>query len=115
MTVETQCISDARISDVHSFNQHVASRPAGTLEGMTGMNDSRQAFEALQQQRASLEGYRKRFIGLSAGDARRLAGELKLNVRIMDLDADEWHTPDIRHDRLTLDVKDGRVADAEVV
>lgn len=88
-----------------------AGRYAGS---MTGMDESRRAFEAMQHKRANLEKYRERFIGLTADDARRLADELEIDLRIIDLDAVEWHPPDLRYDRLTLDVKDGRVAGASV-
>lgn len=49
------------------------------------------------------------FIGLRIEEAAELAQRLQLNLRVIRIHENEWHTSDMRSNRVTVEVEDGVV------
>jgi hypothetical protein len=65
-----------------------------------------------QQAVARLQQELPRFTGLSPEEARRLAAELGVTLRVLEPGA--LHTMEFRSDRVTADLRGGRLADPRV-
>ena len=83
------------------------------MTDMTGdrLNDSSVELQA-EQSRLELE--RNKFVGLSLGEAKKLAEKLKIPLKVVQVDADAWYTSELRRNRITIDVSGGYVTAAVV-
>ena len=55
------------------------------------------------------------FIGLRVEEATELAQRLDLDLRVIRIHENEWHTSDDRSNRVTVEVEDGVVTSARAV
>jgi hypothetical protein len=70
------------------------------------------AAEEFRRLRAKAEMALPQFMGLRTEDAIQLAQRLDLELRVIRIDANEWHTSDARSNRVTVEVEDGMVTSA---
>jgi hypothetical protein len=75
---------------------------------MTG--DAAEKFRIL---RARTEESLPEFIGLQIEGAAELAQRLNLDLRVIRIHENEWHTSDLRSNRVTVEVEDGVVTSAK--
>jgi hypothetical protein len=75
---------------------------------MTG--DAAEKFRIL---RARTEKSLPEFIGLQIEGAAELALRLNLDLRVIRIHENEWHTSDLRSNRVTVEVEDGVVTSAK--
>jgi hypothetical protein len=54
------------------------------------------------------------FIGLRVEKAIELAQRLDIDLRVIRINESEWHTSDLRVNRITVEVEDGVVTEARV-
>jgi hypothetical protein len=62
---------------------------------------------------ARTEGALPEFIGLRREEAVELAQRLDLDLRVMRIHENEWHTSDRRTNRVTVEVENGVVTSAK--
>jgi hypothetical protein len=70
------------------------------------------AAEEFSRLRAKAERALPEFIGLRIEEAAELAQRLQLNLRVIRIHENEWHTSDERSDRVTVEVEDGVITSA---
>ena len=70
------------------------------------------AAEEFRRLRAKTEKALPEFIGLRVEKAVELAQRLDLDLRVMRIHENEWHTSDNRSNRITVDVENGVVTSA---
>jgi hypothetical protein len=86
--------------------------PLGFLDYLDFMTD-----EAAAEFKSSLNRTEEAlpdFIGLHVEEAIELAQRLDLELRVIRIGANEWHTADQRANRVTIEVEDGVVTRARV-
>jgi hypothetical protein len=73
------------------------------------------AAEGFRRLLARTEEALPEFIGLRSEEAIELAQRLDLDLRVMRIHENEWHTSDRRTNRVTVEVENGVVTSAKAV
>ena len=77
---------------------------------MTGENEA----EEFRKLRARAQEALPEFVGLRVEEAIELAQRLDLDLRVIRLHANEWHTSDLRRNRITVESENGVVTSAKI-
>lgn len=75
------------------------------------MTDGQDETERIEVQVARTQALEPDFLGLTLAEARLLAEQHELQLRVIDAD-DQALTSDLRSNRITVDVRSGRVTEA---